>query len=149
MMAENKNPVGRPPAMTPAVIAKLEDAWLYGCSDLEACFSADISKDVLYNYQQEHPEFTERKERLKENPIYKARKAVVDKLPDDPELALKFLERKRKDEFSTRQEVRDPDATPAKLNTTLELATRIAFILARGAQQVDQPITINNDEVKP
>ena len=51
-----------------------------------------------------NPEFIDRKEQLKENPVYKARKSVVDALEANPELALKYLERKRKEEFSPRSE---------------------------------------------
>ena len=90
--------------MTEEVLRKLEDAFLLGCSDLEACFAANIAPSTLYKYQEDNPEFLERKQLLKENPIYKARKSVVDKLELDADLALKYLERKRKAEFSTREE---------------------------------------------
>jgi hypothetical protein len=95
---------GRPTVMTPEVIRKLEESFLMGCTDLEACLYADISKTALYEYQKDNPEFTERKEKLKENPIFQARRSVLSKLSDDADLALKFLERKKKDEFSLRHE---------------------------------------------
>ena len=63
-MAKKSN-AGRPTVMTKDTIAKLEEAFKCGASDLEACFYADISKDSLYNYQKKHPEFIERKEALK------------------------------------------------------------------------------------
>lgn len=97
--------VGRPTVMTPQIIALLEEAFSWGCSDIEACLHANIGKTALYEYQKDHPEFTERKEELKENPILKARKSVVNALDDDSELALKYLERRKKDEFSTRAEL--------------------------------------------
>lgn len=90
---------GRPTVMTPEVIRKLEDAFAMGCSDLEACLVADISKSTLYDYQVLHPEFVERKEKLKETPVLKARQTILDNL-DDPNNAKWYLERKRKDEFS-------------------------------------------------
>lgn len=90
--------------MTPETIARLEEVFGIGGTDREACFYADISQQTLYDYQEKHPEFIERKEALKEKPILKARQSVVKAL-DDPEIALKFLERKKKDEFSVRQEV--------------------------------------------
>jgi hypothetical protein len=100
-MAENK--VGRPTVMTPEILNKLEEVFAIGGSDNEACFYADIGKSTLYNYQQEHPEFVERKEALKEKPILRARQTVVKAL-DNPDMALKYLERKRKQEFSIRTE---------------------------------------------
>ncbi len=100
-----RNKGGRPSVVTPEVVAKLEEAFNLGCSDLEACFVANISKDALYNYQTRNPEFKERKILLKQNPTYVARKAVIDGLKEDPGLALKYLERKKKDEFGLKQEM--------------------------------------------
>ena len=68
---------GRPTKMTPGTIGKLEEAFLLGCSDREACFVADIHVDTLYSYCQKNPEYTYRKESLKENPIYEARKSII------------------------------------------------------------------------
>ena len=90
--------------MTPQVVAKLEEAFLLGCTDLEACFFANISKDTLYNYQNKNPEFIERKERLKSNPVFKARRSVLDHIDGDGNLAMKYLERKCKDEFGLKNE---------------------------------------------
>lgn len=91
--------VGRPTVMTPEVLAKLEEVFALGGSDEEACFYADISTSSLYKYQQEYPDFTERKERLKETPVLKARRTVINSL-DKPEHAFKFLERKKRKEFA-------------------------------------------------
>lgn len=90
--------VGRPTIMTPEIISKLEEVFALGGSDEEACFFAGIGKSTLYNYQKENPEFVERKEALKETPILKARRTVVDALKE-PNMAFKFLERKRRGEF--------------------------------------------------
>lgn len=99
-----KSNAGRPPKIDQNIVNKLEEAFLLGCSDLEACFAAGISKQTLYNYQAKNPEFVARKEQLKENPIYLARKSVVESVSDDPNLALKYLERKKKKEFALRTE---------------------------------------------
>lgn len=88
-------PAGRPTKMTDARIAKLEEAFLWGCSDAEACLVADIDKATLYRYQQENPEFCDRKENLKSNPVMLARKVTVDALNDnDRAMANKVLDRK-------------------------------------------------------
>lgn len=97
-------PVGRPTIVTPDILAKLEYAFALGCTDLEACFYANISKSTLYNYQEKHPEFVERKEELKERPIFIAREAVVNGLQTDPKLSLSYLERKKNKEFALRAE---------------------------------------------
>jgi len=103
-MTKKKHPGGRPTKMTEAVVEKLQQAFAFGCTDLEACLFADISKDCLYNYQKKYPKFVERKQLLKENPVLQARKSVVNDLEHNPDLALKYLERKKKDEFSLRHE---------------------------------------------
>ncbi|NLZ73222.1 MAG: hypothetical protein GX905_05320, partial [Bacteroidales bacterium] len=91
-------------------------------SDSEACFYANISKQTLYNYQKEHPEFVDRKEALKEKPILKARQTVVKAL-DDPKDAQWFLERKRKEEFSFRQEVTGAEGKELKLLSEKQIET--------------------------
>lgn len=42
------------------------------------------------------------KEQWKQNPFLHARKSIFKGIKKDPDLALKFMERKKKDEFSTR-----------------------------------------------
>jgi hypothetical protein len=103
--AKEATSVGRPSKITELVVKKLEEAFAFGCTDLEACLYADISKQCLYNYQERFPEFVDRKEKLKQNPVLKARMAVIQGFADSGELALKFLERKKKDEFSLKQEM--------------------------------------------
>lgn len=100
--------VGRPTVITPEIINKLEEVFAIGGTDNEACFYADIGKTTLYNYQQDHPEFVERKEALKERPILKARQTVVKAL-DNPQQAQWFLERKVKNEFASRSELTGKD----------------------------------------
>lgn len=101
---------GRPPVITPIIIAKLEEVFAIGGSDKEACFYADISPATLYNYQNENPLFIERKEALKMRPILKARQTVVKSL-DDPDRAFRYLERKVKSEFAQKleQDHNNPD----------------------------------------
>ena len=87
--------VGRPTVMTEKVIRLLEDAFLVGATDLEACVHADISKTALYNYCVEHEEFKERKELLKNQPTLKAKIIVNAALQkDDLPTAHKVIDRK-------------------------------------------------------
>ena len=96
---------GRKTVMTPEIINKLEQAFSMGCSDLEACLFADIGKTTLYNYQNENPEFVERKEKLKEKLVLKARTVIAESLNKQDENTAKwYLERKAKNEFSTKVE---------------------------------------------
>jgi hypothetical protein len=88
-------PVGRPTKMTPDTLTKLNYAFSLGCTDGEACFHADISTTTFYRYCEENPEFRDRKEVLKLNPVFKARKVLLDALDkDDTFTAHKVVERK-------------------------------------------------------
>ena len=100
-MGKRKSNAGRPTVMTPEVIGKLEEVFGLGGTDREACFFAGISQQALYDYQTLHPEFTERKEALKENPILKARRTIVESL-EQPQHAQWYLSRKANKEFGDR-----------------------------------------------
>lgn len=101
-----KSLVGRPPVIDKDVLNKLETSYSMGCTDSEACLFANISKQTLYNYQDKHPEFVERKEMLKKKLVLKARSVIADALnKKDEKTAQWYLERKCKDEFSTKQEI--------------------------------------------
>lgn len=91
---------GRPPAITEVTLAKLEAAFMYGCSDGEACLYAGIYPSTLYHYQKDHPEFKERKDLLKKMPFLQARQATVASFPKRPDIALRFLEDRLPEEFS-------------------------------------------------
>lgn len=104
-------PGGRPTKMTPETLKKLEEVFALGGSDLEACFFANISPQILYTYQKNNPEFLERKEALKETPVLKARTTVIKSL-DNPENAKWYLERKKKKEFAQRTEHTGDEGKP-------------------------------------
>lgn len=92
-MAKDKG--GRPTKMTPEVVQKLEDAFLVGATDLEACVHADIGKSTLYDYCNDNPEFSERKETLKNQPTMKAKLIINRSLDDDDiQTAHKVIDRK-------------------------------------------------------
>lgn len=97
--------MARPTVMTKEVIAKLEEAFGWGCTDREACLWADISEESLYYYQKKNPSFQSRKESLKDTPVLFARKTVVNAIKKgDRTMSLAYLDRKKKDEFSTKVE---------------------------------------------
>ena len=113
-----KSNAGRPTIMTDLTLKKLNEAFAFGCTDEEACYYAEISKQTLYNYQKDHPEFVDQKEALKQRPILLARQEVINGIKGNPELALKFLERKKKDEFSLRSEFTGRDGEDIKFVVT-------------------------------
>ena len=105
MAKKQKKKEGRPPVVDEITLQKLEEAFSNGATDLEACFIAKISKSTLYNYQEEHPDFLERKQALKDLIKYQARKNIKEKVFDgDVETSKWYAERKMKDEFSQKIE---------------------------------------------
>jgi hypothetical protein len=87
------------------VLQKLEQVFSIDGTDEEACVYADISPAALYAYQKKHPHFQEHKKALKNLPNLKARQELVKGLTGNPELALKYLERKLKSEFAPKAEL--------------------------------------------
>lgn len=88
------------------VVAKLEVVWGLGGSDAEACYYADISKYSLSRYLDAHSDIEELRNKLKEKPILKARETVVKNL-HNPDMAFRYLERKKRDEFGAGNELPD------------------------------------------
>jgi len=109
-------PAGRPKAITPEVLLKLEAAFLVGATDLEACVHADIGKSTLYDYCQDNPEFSERKETLKNQPTLKA-KIIVDKALDKDDLNTAHRVIDRKEGQKIKQEVSGPNGGPIEHTT--------------------------------
>jgi len=117
-----KNKGGRPTKMTDDTINKLEHAFSIGASDEEACFYADISTQTLYTYQKKNKKFLERKEALKINPVLQSRQVVIKEIIGEKkfnkktkkeewirrpnaQMAMSYLEKKRKSEFGNRIDV--------------------------------------------
>jgi hypothetical protein len=85
--------------MTPDRIKKLEEAFAMDCTVLEACYYADISTPTYYEWLKAHPELSSKFERLRERPVFLARKTVVQGVTEDKDFAFKYLQKKRKLEF--------------------------------------------------
>jgi len=111
--------IGRPEIIEGPILQKLVDAFSLGCTDEEACIYVDISMATLYNYQERHPEFVERKKLLKQRPFLKARNTVVKAL-DEPDHAEWYLERKGRDEFGAKTKI-DYTQTDATSGTNAEI----------------------------
>jgi len=103
-MTKVVNKGGRPVSITPEKVSKLEQAFSIGASVKEARNYAKISRSVYYRFLMENEGFRERFEDLRTAPILKSLQTVYNDL-DNVETAKWLLERRRKDEYSTRQEL--------------------------------------------
>lgn len=93
--------VGRPTSMTEETIAKLEQGFLMGFTDREASLYANINPSTLYRFCEENPDFSERKELLKENVKMRAKQNIHKEITEgDKQLSQWYTER------------RDPDFNP-------------------------------------
>lgn len=103
-MPKKKNTVGRPTVFTPVVLRKLREAFLVDATDEQACLFAGISVRPFYEYQAANPEFKQQKEQWKTQVRLHAKFRVAKDVKKDGALALKLLERREKDSYSTRVE---------------------------------------------
>ena len=104
---------GRPPLITEKVVKELENHFLNGLTDEQACSLVSISKQTLYNYCEAHPSFFDRKEMLKKRVDITAKQKLVELINQGDASSVKFwLERKCKDEFSLRSELTGENGQP-------------------------------------
>jgi hypothetical protein len=97
---------GRPSKKTPEAIKKLEEAASLDCSIPEMCFHAEISKQTYYTWIEDDPKLLDRLESLRQKPFMNCRAAIQKAVAQgNAEMALKYLERKRKIEFAPKSEV--------------------------------------------
>ena len=102
--------VSRPAVITPTVVRKLTEAFKLDVTVEEACRYAGISKDTYYRKLNEDEGFSDEMERSRLYVTMLARRSVITQMEKDGTLALKYLERKRREEFSLqyRQEPEEP-----------------------------------------
>lgn len=84
---------------------KIDEAAAYGCTNAEIALYCGIETKTIYNWFNRDPKLKERVKQLKDKPILLARQTVLKAIKNDnAEMALKYLERKKKDEFSLKTE---------------------------------------------
>lgn len=99
-----KSLAGRKTKLTKEVVKKLEEAFAIDATVTEACFYANISRETYYNWIEKHKALSDRFTALRNNPVLTARTTVVNAIKTDPDMAMRYLERKKKGEFSPRIE---------------------------------------------
>lgn len=87
---------------TPEVLERLRQAFSIDATIEEASFYAGIHASTYYNWKKENPEPFEELERLRLTPILTARQTIVQGLKT-ADNARWYIERKRSDEFATKQ----------------------------------------------
>ncbi len=106
---------GRPTTITEETIKKLEEVFSLDGTLGEACFYANISHQTYYNILDKKPELVERFKALRQKPFLLARKTIVQNL-NNPQYAFEYMKRKKKDEFSERNEVTGAEGEAININ---------------------------------
>lgn len=102
---------GRDWKLTPEIEKELERALRLDYPVEKACVYVGIAKSSFYSWLKNFPEFAEKMRRAKHFASKIARTSVIKHMAKDGNLALKYLERKEKDEFSTKQVVQEQSPT--------------------------------------
>jgi hypothetical protein len=103
-----------------AKLDKMREAFLMGCDILEACLYAEITPDQYHYYQHNiDTDYGTKVKVWREKPTLIARSTVVKAMKTDADLSLKYLERKKRDEFGLRTEVAGANGAP--LNAVIEI----------------------------
>jgi len=102
---KNKPGAGRPEVITADVLIKLIAAFHNGFNDVEACSYAGISTFPYYERMKKNKKFNETITEAKLHPNKLAKQTVLDAIKNgNAKSAQWWLDRKAKDEFSTRSE---------------------------------------------
>ena len=96
-------------------IANIAEYLKVGCSLHEACLHGETPYRTVKDYYDNEDEVRKKIDRLMNTPILTARQTVVKDLEDNPDMAMKYLERKLKSEFSPRVEKTGADGGPQKM----------------------------------
>lgn len=112
------NKVGRPPVGRDTLLRKLEPFLKVGYSLSKACIFAKVPIRTAYDYYQKDEDFRNEVDRLRNMVNILARQIIINSLQEkkDVNLALEWLDRMEKDEFSKRVEISTTETTdPLKL----------------------------------
>lgn len=85
-------------------VAKLKPYLEKGATVHDACISAGIPYRTVKDYMADREDVRQKIKEFENLSIWEARKCLSKGVKKDPALALKYLERKRKNEFSTKIE---------------------------------------------
>ncbi len=117
-MAENKT--GRPSKLNSTIVEKLEIGFSRGYNITEACKYAGIDRSTYYDWVEANEDFSNRMELAKCDLNIKAKNNIADEIEKgNLEVSKWHLERRAKDEYSTKQNI-DADVK-TDINVVVEL----------------------------
>lgn len=90
--------------MDETILEKLKTAFSIDCNIREACIYCEITESTYYNWKKKNPELFEKIEKLREEPVLKAKATIYNNLADIG-TAKWLLERKRKSDYGNQLDV--------------------------------------------
>ncbi|MCK6462869.1 MAG: hypothetical protein L6Q29_03585 [Candidatus Pacebacteria bacterium] len=109
------------------IIERMEEAAKWDWTLEEICEYAGVSYSTYHIWTKKNPELNKRIEMLRDDPVRKAKKTVAEKIPESYQNAMDYLKRKRKTEFSERQELTGADGKELKIEISQEIANKNAL----------------------
>ena len=96
---------------TPEMVAAIEECLRLDMPISKTCQAVGINESTFYLWVKQDPAFVTRMRAAKFFATNVARRSVIKQMAFDGSLALKYLERKEKDEFSTKSIVKNETPT--------------------------------------
>lgn len=112
MKKKDENTLPFETTLTETELQKLEEIFMVNGSDEDACFYAGISPRKLYYYQEQNPDYLQRKKALKNMPKLKAKKVLSEALDKRDKDIAKFILERTDREYSTKQKVEVDNRRP-------------------------------------
>jgi len=97
------------PSVKDEALEKVKEGFLLDFTIEQACFHAGIDPSTYYKWKQADPQFFEKFELFREDTKMKAKMTVHKHVQRDPRLAIDYLSRVEKANYSTRSEVTGKD----------------------------------------
>ena len=120
-MAEQVQKTGRPSVITSSVVQKLEQAFRDDLGITTACRLAQISTSTYYQHLGNDPDFSDKMMFAQEWNVMRAKEVIVGAIErGDVSAAKWYLERKARDEFSTRSSTPQTGIETRVANITTE-----------------------------
>lgn len=147
--AEKKGP-GAPTVFTETVVRDLVSSFQDGLNVTQACWQSGIGRTTYYDEYNSNPEFADKMDRARDFASMNARKVIVNDIKRGDQSAAKWwLERRNKDEFSTRQEVTGRGGKPLVETLSQEERNTLDSVLMAKSNEKDVATNEASESVDP
>ena len=108
--------------MTDNVIRKLDEAFMYGLSDRQACLYAEIPYSTFTSWLEKNEDYRTKKELLKENPKLRAKINVAKSIGNGDLYDSRWLLERTDKDFNPKTQIGNIEGETFKTETTTDLS---------------------------